>query len=400
MNDPEESLDPLPSIVNESDGPLNVARATRGRRNLYARLRRQMNSCRWSFWGLWACLFIGWAFYTLALPVAIDAYRAWIGWKRPLYDVPLGFPQRELFRTCEYLTVVWFFYFGASIGSFFNVLAGRLPYGKGVVFGGSKCPYCNNHLKFIHNLPILGWLWLRGKCGFCRLPISSRYLWMEVLVGSIFLLIAGRELFTGGMNLPRWEVSTYSGVLNTVFYPKWPIIIAYAQHAFFVAALTILIAVCFEKKTFPWMSWLLIAVLIVSLRFLDRSFEFVRWSDGLRLGQIEFAPTLSIAVTVGLGSIFGLGIGLATALRLPSQIVPNGKTLWTQAGVLVGAVLGWQAVVLLLPITFLLVKLICWCGFKKKPFVLVGFLALLVLLTLVHHMFWRQIASIILLASK
>jgi leader peptidase (prepilin peptidase)/N-methyltransferase len=84
----------------------------------------------------------------------------------------------------------WIFIFilGASIGSFMNVLIIRTPRDESVSFPASHCMSCDTPLRFYHNIPIVSWLFLRGKCSFCNAPISKQYPIVELLSGFIFLL--------------------------------------------------------------------------------------------------------------------------------------------------------------------------------------------------------------------
>jgi leader peptidase (prepilin peptidase)/N-methyltransferase len=77
------------------------------------------------------------------------------------------------------------FLFGIIIGSFLNVVIIRLPQDESVVFPASHCPTCNAKLKPYHNIPLLSWLFLRGKCAFCSNPISLQYPLIEFLSGVI-----------------------------------------------------------------------------------------------------------------------------------------------------------------------------------------------------------------------
>jgi leader peptidase (prepilin peptidase) / N-methyltransferase len=81
------------------------------------------------------------------------------------------------------------FALGASIGSFINVVVYRLPAGLSILWPPSRCPHCLNQLKSYDNVPVLGWLWLKGRCRYCKSKISLRYPVIEALTGLTFLLV-------------------------------------------------------------------------------------------------------------------------------------------------------------------------------------------------------------------
>lgn len=80
------------------------------------------------------------------------------------------------------------FALGAIVGSFINVLVYRLPRGMNVVVPASACPHCGTTLTWRENFPILGWLWLGGKCRFCRSRVSAEYPVVELFVAVLFAL--------------------------------------------------------------------------------------------------------------------------------------------------------------------------------------------------------------------
>jgi leader peptidase (prepilin peptidase) / N-methyltransferase len=80
------------------------------------------------------------------------------------------------------------FFLGACVGSFLNVVIYRVPEGLSLLHPPSRCPQCHTRLKPYDNVPILGWLWLRGRCRYCRYPISPRYPLTESVTAGLFVL--------------------------------------------------------------------------------------------------------------------------------------------------------------------------------------------------------------------
>jgi len=81
------------------------------------------------------------------------------------------------------------FIFGTMIGSFLNVVIYRIPKNESIVFPASKCQSCQTSLKWYHNIPIFSWLFLGGKCAFCKEKISAQYPIVEFITGVIFVAL-------------------------------------------------------------------------------------------------------------------------------------------------------------------------------------------------------------------
>lgn len=77
---------------------------------------------------------------------------------------------------------------GACIGSFLNVVVYRLPRGLSVWHPPSHCPHCHTRLRPWDNVPVLGWLWLRGRCRYCGAGIAPRYPLVEAATALWFAL--------------------------------------------------------------------------------------------------------------------------------------------------------------------------------------------------------------------
>jgi len=84
------------------------------------------------------------------------------------------------------VVITFFFLFGIVVGSFLNVCITRIPEEISIVLPGSRCPRCGTPIKPYDNVPVLGWLWLRGKCRSCGLPISPMYPLIELATGLLF----------------------------------------------------------------------------------------------------------------------------------------------------------------------------------------------------------------------
>jgi len=89
----------------------------------------------------------------------------------------------------DFIIYIFVFVLGACIGSFLNVVIYRVPLGKSIVSPPSSCPNCGSRIKPWHNIPLLGWLMLKGKCASCSHKISVRYPIIELLSGILAVLV-------------------------------------------------------------------------------------------------------------------------------------------------------------------------------------------------------------------
>ena len=94
----------------------------------------------------------------------------------PIYNLYLHVP-----------TALFVFAFGAIVGSFINVVIYRLPAGMSVISPPSRCPFCGVRLAWYDNMPIFGWLLVRGRCRTCKAPISPQYMLVEGFMACLFL---------------------------------------------------------------------------------------------------------------------------------------------------------------------------------------------------------------------
>ena len=91
---------------------------------------------------------------------------------------------------------------GLAVGSFLNVVIHRVPRGESLTRPGSHCPECGAGIRNRHNIPVAGWLLLRGRCADCTAPISVRYPLVEAGTAALFVAVGARFGWS-------WELPAY-----------------------------------------------------------------------------------------------------------------------------------------------------------------------------------------------
>lgn len=148
--------------------------------------------------------------------------------------------------------IIFLFALGAIIGSFLNVVVWRLPRGESLITPPSHCPQCQHRLAWFDNIPVLGWLLLRGKCRYCAQPISARYPIIEFITGCLLV----------------FYFLTFLAFPVTACVPRdWPI---YALQMFMICSLLAASLIDAELFLIPVeIAWLTAAVGIVGHTIID-----------------------------------------------------------------------------------------------------------------------------------
>jgi prepilin signal peptidase PulO-like enzyme (type II secretory pathway) len=163
----------------------------------------------------------------------------------------------------DLLTASWFAVVGACIGSFLNVVAYRMPRRMSVVWKPSHCPNCGHYIRARDNLPVLGWLLLRGRCRDCQAPISPRYAIVEAIMGAAFFVLAYVELSTGGANLPGGPIALPLS-LAYLENPPWPLLLTFAFHATLLCFLMAAALIALDEGLAPVTLLLFAAAVVVA----------------------------------------------------------------------------------------------------------------------------------------
>jgi leader peptidase (prepilin peptidase)/N-methyltransferase len=97
---------------------------------------------------------------------------------------------------------------GLAVGSFLNVVIHRVPRGESLLRPASHCPQCTSPVRPWHNVPVVGWVVLRGRCADCATPIGIRYPLVELGTAALFVAVAARLIAnapaagSAGLRLP------------------------------------------------------------------------------------------------------------------------------------------------------------------------------------------------------
>jgi leader peptidase (prepilin peptidase)/N-methyltransferase len=203
--------------------------------------------------------------------------------------------------------------FGLIIGSFLNVVILRLPLKKDIVRTRSSCPSCGTQLRWFHNIPVISFLFLRGKCQFCGTRISWQYPLIEILTGLVAYWLSPIEYTTEGMTQFLFYFS-----IACVFMCHFLIDL---EHHLLLDSLNLyLLALFFSYAVihFTWQYWLLGggigfgAPLLVTWLFYK-----IRGQIGLGGGDIKlygilglFLGPIGIMFTIFLSCLIGAIFGL------------------------------------------------------------------------------------------
>jgi leader peptidase (prepilin peptidase)/N-methyltransferase len=195
---------------------------------------------------------------------------------------------------------LYIFVVGAVVGSFLNVCIHRIPASKSIVSPGSGCPRCGASIPWYYNIPVLSYIWLRGRCANCKEPISITYPFVELLNALFYVFL----------------------------YRRFGISIPFFIYAFFVSTTIILIFIDYYHHLLPHVLTFPGIAVGLATSFVN---PFLRPLDsliGILLGGI--VPLITLVLYKWVRKREGMGHGDIIMLAM------------------VGAFLGWRQVLLVL----------------------------------------------------
>lgn len=261
------------------------------------------------------------------------------------------------------LLTTWVVALGASFGSFLNVVVWRMPRGVSVSDSRSHCPKCEASILARDNIPVIGWLRLRGKCRNCQLPISTRYPLVEGAVGLVWGLLLLLEVVGHGMNLPV-EWSARHLYIWMIEFPNCVLLYVFFNHIvliYFVFGITL---IDLDKFRTP---------LKLSLFALATGCGIILlWPFSIPLSPVDvnqlseaysdsrlMQSLLKIATGLGAGMLVGL---LLSPFDDRTSLTKLSRSATLVIGILIGVYLGWQAVC-----SVGLLAGVIWCLLKLLP---------------------------------
>jgi leader peptidase (prepilin peptidase)/N-methyltransferase len=237
------------------------------------------------------------------------------------------------------VVIVSFFLFGIVIGSFLNVCITRIPEEISIISPGSHCPRCKTPIKPYDNVPVLSWLWLRGKCRACGQPISAMYPLIELSTGLLF--VAAYLDFGVTQATVKWLFFTcllivltvtdlrvrmlpdvinwpgfVAGLLFSAFVPPNDGVARFLGYRFFQMQLPGAVAGVLDG---------LIGAAFGSLLLLGlaKAYKAARGREGMGMGDVKmmamvgaFLGLRGTFLAILVGSLFGSVIGLSVVLTL------------------------------------------------------------------------------------
>lgn len=231
-----------------------------------------------------------------------------------------------------YTYLLGVFLFGAIVGSFLNVCIYRIPAGVSVVSPRSRCPKCETTIHWYHNVPILSWLLLKGKCAYCSEPVPARYALVEALTGFLFALFFFRFAFHS-VTPVVWLLVSLLVVITFIDI----------DHQIIPDVISLpgipLGFLC--SFALPWVSWQgAIAGILVgggSLMTIALGYELLTRKEGMGFGDVKFLAMLgaflgwtSVFPIIFIASVLGtiVGVPLMMVKKSDAQLaVPFGPFL-------------------------------------------------------------------------
>jgi len=219
--------------------------------------------------------------------------------------------------TLSFLFKIYFFLFGAAVGSFLNVCIHRLPRALSLVRPRSMCPGCGSLIAFYDNIPILSYLFLLGKCRHCKTRISFRYPLVEGATGLFAVAIFTQYGISGeGLLLFAFVSALVVVTFIDLDHRIIPNIITFPGIAIGFGASFVIHTITYKDSLLGLVLGGGVLFLIASGYYLLTKKEGMGGGDIKLLAMIgAFLGWKGAVFTIFVGSALGTVIGIGVALR-------------------------------------------------------------------------------------
>lgn len=230
----------------------------------------------------------------------------------------------------ELFCLIIFFIIGTVFGSFYNVVGYRLPKGESIIYPSSHCPNCNNKLKTLELIPVLSYIFQKGKCKHCQTKISTFYPLFELLTGILFAL----SYIAFGLTPNLLIALTFISMLIIIIVSDYKYMIINDEVLiFFGLTLAVEISIIYGFNTLT--AHIVSAVLAFLTMYLIKKIgDFLFKKESMGGGDIKLMFIFGLVLgypmailSIFVGSMVGFPISLIMLNKNTQHIIPFGPFL-------------------------------------------------------------------------
>ena len=220
----------------------------------------------------------------------------------------------------EIIIIICLFILGTIFGSFYNVVAYRLPKGESIIYPNSHCPNCNHELKPLELIPIFSYILQKGKCVNCKQKISIFYPISEIICGLLFIIC----YLSFGLSLNLIIALTFTSLLIIVILSDYYYMII-EDSVLIIFSLLLIIEIYFINGLDAVLCSLLSALISFVIMLLLKLFgDFIFKKESMGGGDIKLMAVFGLVIGWEL-SIISIFLSAFIALPISVFILKTNK---------------------------------------------------------------------------
>ena len=225
---------------------------------------------------------------------------------------------------------IFLFIIGTIFGSFYNVVGYRLPKGESIIFPPSHCTNCNHRLTALELVPVLSYIFQKGKCKHCHQKISLFYPIFELLTGILFVLC----YISFGLTLTLIIALTFVSMMIIIVVSDYHYLII-SDEVLITFSLILFIEILIINGIEPALYSILNGLLAFATMYLLKKFgDFLFKKESMGGGDIKLMFIFGMVLTypiailsIFVGSLIGLPIALIILWKKKDNTIPFGPFL-------------------------------------------------------------------------